>query len=163
METRSWLVPSLLYSGGRTVRSVTKGSARGDGKEAHLSLLRSLRKDDDDVNENGKKTSRNLQQPDFLQDNTWFVGGKTHNTTIQSLQQCCKTSFTFLLPVLPYAMSSMGLFWEQCRFFYFHIELIRIKECYGKCRVHEHGPIYSLSIYARFSGQFFFTFPRKRL
>ena len=52
------------------MRSVTKRSARGDGKEAHLSLIRSLRKDDGDVNENVKKTSRNLQQPDFLQDNT---------------------------------------------------------------------------------------------
>ena len=52
------------------MRSVTKGSARGDGKEAHLSLIRSLSNNDGDVNENGKKTSRNLQQPDFLQDNT---------------------------------------------------------------------------------------------
>ena len=43
-----------------------KGSARGDGKEAHLSLMRSLNNDNGDVNENNKKTSRNLQQPDFL-------------------------------------------------------------------------------------------------
>ena len=50
------------------MRSVTKGNARGDGKEAHLLLIRSL--SNDDVNENGKKTSLNLQQPDFLQDNT---------------------------------------------------------------------------------------------
>ena len=28
---------------------------------------------------------------------------------------------------------------------------------------HEHDPIYSLSIYARFSGQFFLRFHRKRL
>ena len=52
------------------MRSVTKESTRGDGKESHLSLIRSLSNDDGDVNENGKKTSRNLQQPDFLQDNT---------------------------------------------------------------------------------------------
>ena len=37
------------------MRSVTKGSARGDGKEAHLSLIRSLSNNDGDVNENGKK------------------------------------------------------------------------------------------------------------
>ena len=45
---------------------MTKGSARGDGKEAHLSLIRSVNNDDGDVNENGKKTSRDRQQPDFL-------------------------------------------------------------------------------------------------
>ena len=45
---------------------MTKGSARGDGKEAHLSLMRSLSNNNGDVNENDKKTSRNLQQPDFL-------------------------------------------------------------------------------------------------
>ena len=43
-----------------------------------------------------------------------------------------------------------------------HIEFIRYKEYYGVPRGHEHNPIYSFSIYARFSGQFFF-FPRKRL
>ena len=30
-------------------------------------------------------------------------------------------------------------------------------------RAHEYDPIYLLSIYARFSGQFFFKFSRKRL
>ena len=42
------------------MRSVTKGSARGDGKEVHLSLIRSLSNGDGDgdVNENGKKTSQ---------------------------------------------------------------------------------------------------------
>ena len=39
-----------------------------------------------------------------------------------------------------------------------HTELIRFKEYDGMPRGHEHDPIYSLSIYARFSGQFFFTF-----
>ena len=39
-----------------------------------------------------------------------------------------------------------------------HIELIRFKEYYGMPRGHEQDPIYSLSIYARLSGQFFFTF-----
>ena len=39
-----------------------------------------------------------------------------------------------------------------------HIELIRFKEYYGMPRGYEHDPIYSLSIYARFSGQFFFKF-----
>ena len=39
-----------------------------------------------------------------------------------------------------------------------HIELLRFKEYYGMPRGHEHFPIYSLSIYARFSGQFFFKF-----
>jgi len=39
-----------------------------------------------------------------------------------------------------------------------HIELIRFKEYYGMPRGHEHNPIYSLSIYARFSGQFFSKF-----
>ena len=43
-----------------------KGSARVDGKEAHLSLIRSLNNDDGDVNENNKKTSHNLQESDFL-------------------------------------------------------------------------------------------------
>ena len=33
-----------------------------------------------------------------------------------------------------------------------HIEFIRFKEYYGMPRGHEHDPIYSLSIYARFSG-----------
>ena len=45
---------------------MTKGNARGDGKEAHLSLMRSLNNDDGDVNENGKKTSCNLQESDYL-------------------------------------------------------------------------------------------------
>ena len=49
------------------MRSVTKGSARGDGKEVHLSLIRSLSNDDGDVDENGKTTSRNLRESDFLQ------------------------------------------------------------------------------------------------
>ena len=35
-----------------------------------------------------------------------------------------------------------------------HIELIRFKKYYGKPRGHEHYPIYSISNYARFSGQF---------
>ena len=33
-----------------------------------------------------------------------------------------------------------------------HIEFIRLKEYYGMPSGHEHDPIYSLSIYARFSG-----------
>ena len=43
-----------------------KGNAGGDGKEAHLSLMRSLSNDNGDVNENDKKTSCNLQESDFL-------------------------------------------------------------------------------------------------
>ena len=43
-----------------------------------------------------------------------------------------------------------------------HIELIRFKEYYGMPRGHEDDPMYSLSIYARFSGQFFFTFSQKK-
>ena len=44
-----------------------------------------------------------------------------------------------------------------------HIELIKFKEYYGMPRGeggrgYEHDPIYSLSSYARFSGQFFFKF-----
>ena len=39
-----------------------------------------------------------------------------------------------------------------------HTELITFKEYYGMPKGHEHDPIYSLSIYARFSGQFFFKF-----
>ena len=39
-----------------------------------------------------------------------------------------------------------------------HIELIRFKEYYGMLRGHENDPIYSLSIYVRFSGQFVFKF-----
>ena len=39
-----------------------------------------------------------------------------------------------------------------------HIELIRFEEYYGMPRGHEHDPIYSLSIYALFSGQFSFKF-----
>ena len=30
-------------------------------------------------------------------------------------------------------------------------------------RGHEHDPIYSLSVYSRFSGQFFFTFSQKNI
>ena len=44
-----------------------------------------------------------------------------------------------------------------------HIELIRFKEYYGMSRGHERDPIYSLSIYARFSGQFFSKFPEKKI
>ena len=44
-----------------------------------------------------------------------------------------------------------------------HIELIRFKEYYGMPRGHEHDPIYSLSIYARFSGQFFSKFSEKKI
>ena len=44
-----------------------------------------------------------------------------------------------------------------------HTELIRFKEYYGMPRGHEHDPIYSLSIYARFSGQFFFKFSWKKI
>ena len=36
-----------------------------------------------------------------------------------------------------------------------HIELIRLKKYYGMAQGHEHDPKYSLSNYARFSGQFF--------
>ena len=39
-----------------------------------------------------------------------------------------------------------------------HIESSGFKEYYWMPRVHEHDPIHSLSIYARFSGQFFFQF-----
>ena len=40
-----------------------------------------------------------------------------------------------------------------------HIELIKFKEYYGMPGGgYEHDPIYSLSSYARFSGQFFFKF-----
>ena len=42
-----------------------------------------------------------------------------------------------------------------------HIELIRFKEYYGMSRGHECDPIYSPSIYARFSGQFFSKFSEK--
>ena len=38
-----------------------------------------------------------------------------------------------------------------------HIELIRFKEYYRVPKGHEQDLIYSLCIYARFSGQFFFT------
>ena len=44
-----------------------------------------------------------------------------------------------------------------------HIEFIRFKEYYGMSRGHEHDPIYSLSIYARFPGQFFFKFSYKKI
>ena len=44
-----------------------------------------------------------------------------------------------------------------------HIELIRFKEYYGMHRGHEHDPIYSLGIYACFSGQFFFKFSLKKI
>ena len=44
-----------------------------------------------------------------------------------------------------------------------HIEFIRFKEYYGIPGGHEHDPIFSLSIYARFSNQFFFKFSWKRI
>ena len=44
-----------------------------------------------------------------------------------------------------------------------HIELIRFKEYYGMSRGHDRDPIYSLSIYARFSGQFFSKFSEKKI
>ena len=44
-----------------------------------------------------------------------------------------------------------------------HIALVKFKEYYEMPRWHEHDPIYSLSIYASVSGQFFLRFPRKRL
>ena len=43
------------------------------------------------------------------------------------------------------------------------MELIRFKEYYGMPRGHEHDPIHSLSIYARFSGLFFVKFSRKKI
>ena len=39
-----------------------------------------------------------------------------------------------------------------------HIELVRFKEYYGMPSGHKHDPIYSLSIYARVSGQLFSKF-----
>ena len=39
-----------------------------------------------------------------------------------------------------------------------HIELTGFKEYYGMPRGHEHDPMYSLSTYGRFLGQFFFKF-----
>ena len=44
-----------------------------------------------------------------------------------------------------------------------HIEFITFKEYYGIPSMHEHDPIFSLSIYARFSNQFFFKFSWKRI
>ena len=44
-----------------------------------------------------------------------------------------------------------------------HIELLRFKEYYGMPKGHEHDPIHSLSIYACFSGQFFFKFSQKKI
>ena len=44
-----------------------------------------------------------------------------------------------------------------------HIEFIRFKEYYGMPRGHEHDPVYSLIIYVRFSGQFFFQFSQKKI
>ena len=44
-----------------------------------------------------------------------------------------------------------------------HIELTRFKMCHGMPRWREHDPICSLSIYARFSGQFFFKFSFKEI
>ena len=44
-----------------------------------------------------------------------------------------------------------------------HIELIRFNQIYGIPRGHERDPIYSLSIYARFPGQFFFKFSQKKI
>ena len=43
-----------------------------------------------------------------------------------------------------------------------HIESIRLREYYGTPKRHKHDPIYSISIYARFSGQFFFKFSHKK-
>ena len=42
-------------------------------------------------------------------------------------------------------------------------ELIRFKEYYGMTKRHEHDPMYSRGIYARFSGNFSEHFPRIRL
>ena len=42
-----------------------------------------------------------------------------------------------------------------------HIELIRFKEYYGMPRWHEHDPIYAVSFYFRFPGNFSSSFPRK--
>ena len=39
-----------------------------------------------------------------------------------------------------------------------HIKFIRFEEYNGMPRGHEHDPIYSLSIYVRFSGQCLFNF-----
>ena len=57
-------------------------------------------------------------------------------------------------------MNSCNEPWSSRPFYRYggHVELIRFKEYYGMPRGHEHDPIYSLSIYARFSGQFFFKF-----
>ena len=44
-----------------------------------------------------------------------------------------------------------------------HIELIRFKEYYGMSRGNERDPIYSLSIYARFSGAIFSKFSEKKI
>ena len=44
-----------------------------------------------------------------------------------------------------------------------HIELIRFKEHYGMPWGHQHYRLYLFSIYARFSGQFFFTFSQKKI
>ena len=44
-----------------------------------------------------------------------------------------------------------------------HIELLGFKEYYGMPKGHENDPIYSLSIYARFSGKFFFKFSEKKI
>ena len=43
-----------------------------------------------------------------------------------------------------------------------HIEFIRFKEYYGM-PTSKHNPIYSFSIYAHFSGQFFFNFSKKKI
>ena len=43
------------------------------------------------------------------------------------------------------------------------MELIRFKEYYGMPKGHGHDPIYSSSIYARFSDQFFFNFSSKKI
>ena len=42
-----------------------------------------------------------------------------------------------------------------------HIELIRFKEHYGMPRGHKHDPIYAVSFYLRFPGNFSLSFPRK--
>ena len=43
------------------------------------------------------------------------------------------------------------------------MELIIFKKYYGMLREHEHYAIYSLRIYARFSGQFFFVLSLKKI
>ena len=44
-----------------------------------------------------------------------------------------------------------------------HIESIRFKGYYRMAKGHEHDPIYSLSIYARFSANFSLSFPIRKI